>query len=268
VKRYFANFAAAIVGILVFLSTKPALSQGENLLPDMVTFRPSQFSIEVVGGKRLLRLSNEVVNQGRGTLELYAEKPDSGDCDGNGDPANDRLVYQRIFQDANGDHIYTRKTDKKYTDVRAGCMVFHPLHDHYHLNDFARYELKTLDSTNTTLAQSIKVSFCIIDSSHPYGDLLGSPTSRYYKSCGRNFKQGISVGWGDVYRSTLADQTIDITGIPDGNYCVFSTADPTNKLIESDDDNNSKGTKITLSTNTTVTPPVTTVTSDASSCPL
>jgi hypothetical protein len=50
--------------------------------------------------------------------------------------------------------------------------------------------------------------------------------------------QGISVGWADVYSSTLADQWIDITNVKPGKYWLEVVADPRNRIHESNEKNN------------------------------
>jgi hypothetical protein len=50
--------------------------------------------------------------------------------------------------------------------------------------------------------------------------------------------RAISVGWGDVYSWRLAGQAIDITGLPNGRYRLRSTADPFNRIPETDNTNN------------------------------
>jgi hypothetical protein len=51
-------------------------------------------------------------------------------------------------------------------------------------------------------------------------------------------RQGLSVGWVDVYDHYLPGQSIDISGLPDGTYALMSTADPYNLIQESDETNN------------------------------
>ena len=51
-------------------------------------------------------------------------------------------------------------------------------------------------------------------------------------------RQGLSVGWADVYDHYLPGQSIDISGMPDGIYALISTADPYNLIQESDETNN------------------------------
>jgi subtilase family serine protease len=50
--------------------------------------------------------------------------------------------------------------------------------------------------------------------------------------------QGISAGWGDIYSWNLPGQSINITGLANGTYRLRSTADPFNRIRETDDGNN------------------------------
>ena len=77
-----------------------------------------------------------------------------------------------------------------------------------------------------------------------------SPRYQYFTECDRSSTLGISVGWSDEYHSTLADQYVNITGVPDGTYCLTSTADPRGKLVEVSKANNAAGAKITIGGNT------------------
>ena len=49
----------------------------------------------------------------------------------------------------------------------------------------------------------------------------------------------MSVGWGDTYGWNLAGQAIDLTGSSDGKYELTVTFDPENRIIESNDADNS-----------------------------
>lgn len=52
--------------------------------------------------------------------------------------------------------------------------------------------------------------------------------------------QRVNVGWGDMYTSGSSGQSIDITGVPIGpRYWLRQTVDPTNRIHEKDETNNS-----------------------------
>jgi hypothetical protein len=77
-------------------------------------------------------------------------------------------------------------------------------------------------------------------------------------SCGQNSRQGVKVGMGDTYSSSLPDQFIDITTIADGTYRLLSVADPnttdrpSGRLIEVNDSNNAGSVDVVI-TRTSVT---------------
>jgi hypothetical protein len=54
------------------------------------------------------------------------------------------------------------------------------------------------------------------------------------------------VGWADTYGSYLAGQAINIEGLPDGEYCVAVTGDPSDIVRESNELNNEALTPVTL----------------------
>ena len=134
-----------------------------------------------------------------------------------------------------------------------GEFVFHPGHNHWHLESFSLYELWSLSESGTldkVAATSDKVSYCLRDihrNPHPnQAPRMGYGTCTY----GR---QGLSVGWVDVYDHYLPGQSIDISGLPDGTYALMSTADPYNLIQESDETNNAavvyleiKGTQVSI----------------------
>jgi Lysyl oxidase len=187
-------------------------------------------------GPHQLRFQTEIVNTHTGVLEL---RPKKEDCDGDLDPDNDRAAYQRIYRDVDDDGVFTRGVDGRFRTRLAGCTRFHPEHDHWHFEDFAQYELRN-DITGQLVAQSSKVSFCMTDSRQaPQLVVSGTPPSPYFTECDQTVPQGISVGWTDVYPDHLPGQELDVRGLLPGYYCFIEHADPANRLVESNDRNNS-----------------------------
>jgi L-ascorbate metabolism protein UlaG (beta-lactamase superfamily) len=190
------------------------------LLPDLQTLSVTQIRINhnSYTDTTLLRLTNSIWNAGFGPLELWGKVTADGAS---------HTVVQRIF-DQNGD----------YQERSVGEFVFHPGHNHWHLDSFSLYELWSLQqdgSLDSVVSTSGKVSYCLRDirrNPHPEQAIyMGYGTCTY----GR---QGLSVGWADVYDYYLPGQSIDISGIPDGTYALMSTADPFNLIQESDETNN------------------------------
>jgi hypothetical protein len=60
---------------------------------------------------------------------------------------------------------------------------------------------------------------------------------------------GLSRGWGDTYPTSLPDQAIDITGVPDGVYTVRVHADVRKAVTESNEGNNVATVKVRITGN-------------------
>ena len=95
-----------------------------------------------------------------------------------------------------------------------------------------------------TTRRGTKTSFCILDSIRVAQIGIASPS---FNTCNAH-RQGLSSGWGDVYTAGLPEQWIDMgTSVPeDGDFAISSIADPTNKLRETDEDNNSAVTNFSI----------------------
>ena len=117
---------------------------GATLLPNISTLQPTGLRMDHSDGEaRLLRFSNTIANVGVGPVELQPRKED---CNGDGNPANDRTAIQRIYRDADGDGVYLRAVDRVADTRVAGCFEFSVAHGHWHFHDFADYQL--LDVTS------------------------------------------------------------------------------------------------------------------------
>jgi hypothetical protein len=201
----------------------------EPRLPDLRTAPPRDLYIERRGGTRLLRLANLVWNSGLGPLELTGRlNPETGKTQ----------VTQRLYA-----------PDESVQDVLVGEFVFHITHAHWHVEDFARYELWALDSRGLParmVATGTKLSYCLIDTDRVDPANPSYPDSRQYMGCGRVL-QGMSPGWGDLYKADLDGQTIDISTLPDGVYALRSTANVGHWLLETDYTNNTATLYVALS---------------------
>jgi hypothetical protein len=174
-----------------------------------------------IPGRTLLRVTTATANIGAGKLELRGS---------NANPA----VYQRVFN-FNG----------TWTDRLAGTFTFHPSHGHLHFDGWLQFHLRSVtpgDGVGDIIAAGDKTSFAIFDLQSHDLSLPGAPQSSVYSG---GLTQGISVGWRDVYSSTLADQWIDVTNVPPGTYWLESVADPDNRVLESDETNNTARIQIT-----------------------
>jgi len=245
-----ASLALAGFGAIAASAPIPAAAGGGDpaLLPDVIVEPLREIQIQKRAGVKLLRFASIIGNAGAGVVEL---KPDTlaqsaeNDCDDDGDPLNDRKAFQRVFGDTDGDHVFTRGTDKVLSKRFAGCSVFHVAHNHWHFEEFARYRL-VKPKTGRVVISSEKVSFCVRDSIRFDATLPGSPGFTHYGDCTQDSITGLSIGWADYYGSTLPGQELDISGLPDGRYCLRNEADPTDRLDESDEGNNGRSTLVRI----------------------
>ncbi len=191
------------------------------LLPDLQTLPPSDLEIRLLSrGRRVLRLANTVWNSGQGPLELVGA-------------LNFATQRTRVVQ-----RVYA--SDTTVHDHLVGEFVWHPGHDHWHVEDFVLYQLWSVTpqgELERVVASSAKLSYCLIDTDVVDQEHPGFTARRHYRGCGRTL-QGLSVGWGDKYDSFLDGQSLDLTGLTDGVYVLVSRTNPTAALLEADYTNN------------------------------
>jgi hypothetical protein len=191
-------------------------------------------------GRTVIRNITRTGSAGRGPLEIAAVAPAQdipADCNGDGDPANDVMVAQRVFDDANGDGVFQRSVDTSATSSVVGCRYYHALHKHYHLERFVSFHLVDAQ-TGQVVGGNNKVSFCISDSNSFDLTLPGAPSGNYYSSDAcvpRDTVTGVSIGWADTYGWKIQGQEIDVTGLRAADYCVVTVSDPANLIAESND---------------------------------
>jgi hypothetical protein len=206
---------------------------GAALYPDLRTLRPTNLYFDRVvyadgSTHHVLRFANTVWNAGSGRLTLEGQKRSK--------------IYQRVFDAPKGGNLVQR--------IYIGNdSIYHEGHEHYHLENFASYLLLKKDASGVyqaTTKKGTKTSFCIMDTSRVSGSY-----SAQFTSCGRTY-QGMTVGWGDTYGASLIDQWVDLgtSRLADGTYAVRSTADPLNKIAESNDGNNRASTCFTVRSGT------------------
>jgi Lysyl oxidase len=243
-----AGIAAAIgaCGAALVFAADSARSraEGEQLLPDLVVRWPHELYVERRGDRIRLRVSNTVANKGKGPLELTGGE-DNPECDNGTNPG--RTTVQTIFRDsADTDSLgyFERDEDTLSDPSPAGCSRFHATHNHWHFDNFARYTLYR-EKTGKAVAGSRKVSFCVIDTGQPFGELDGSPLDRYYPqdptgqdpefpTCSETSVDGLSIGWEDTYSASLPGQGILVDGLPRGRYCLTMEADPPVDELDTD----------------------------------
>lgn len=113
-----------------------------------------------------------------------------------------------------------------------GLFEFASCHNHYHFRHYAIYELI---GSNGFVWKAAKRGFCMLDTDPNPAYFGSAPRAPKYRSCGAvgiPGNQGITAGWADTYRFTLAGQYFVLDGgdgqpvVPPGNYRIRITVNP------------------------------------------
>jgi Lysyl oxidase len=228
-------------------------SAATDRLPDLSMTKPTSLRMENSGGQRRLRMSTTIVNIGPGAFETRASRRNTGQ--------STMIVSQRIYNSSGGTRVQSTTEVARY----AGDG-----HNHWHVQNVAHYELYAKSGKGPALKGDSKVGFCFFDTNAYRLSLPGAPGGRQYvqTGCGTQnslfVKNGLSVGWSDVYPWNIGLQWINVTGLPAGEYLLKLTVNPNGQFKETRTSNNCNWTRIRIpSTGSTVT-----VLSSGSSCTL
>lgn len=199
----------------------PLVEAQVDLPPDIIVREDDLYDnlVDENDGRRFLRFGTGTANVGTGPLYLRG-----GEISG-----TTREVWQRIFRD-----------DGSWYERLAGHFIYHPEHDHVHIENWTVYRVREVvgdDGVGAVLAEGPKTSFCIIDFGVYDDTLPGFDPNPQFTSCGGDV-QGLSIGWIDIYDINTPGQLVEITGIPDGVYWLEVEADPDDQLLELDETNN------------------------------
>ncbi|HSO02753.1 MAG TPA: lysyl oxidase family protein, partial [Gaiellaceae bacterium] len=138
----------------------------------------------------------------------------------------------------------------------AGRLRYTPesSHSHWHLLDFQRYELRTLEGD--LVVRDRKSGFCLADH---YGlarrRVAMFSGGSFYGNCessnpgALSVEQGTSIGFTDLYPAHFHGQNLELQGVPAGIYLLVHRANPTMQLEEIDYTNNDASLRIRLTWN-------------------
>ncbi|NED97017.1 hypothetical protein G1H11_17055 [Phytoactinopolyspora alkaliphila] len=195
-----------------------------SLPAEDVHVRPADGGLE-------LRFTAALANAGDGPLVLMPDE--AGDC-----PEGQRHASQLVHRDVDGDDSFDPDRDTATRRFPAGCMVFHPDHDHWHFDASAGYAL-TRPGESRPVSATEKVSFCMRDNRRLEGERWAD-ASEHYGDCERDTVQGVTPGFADIYDADLPGQALKLPDdLEDGVYCLELTADPEGLIRETDDEDNS-----------------------------
>ena len=144
------------------------------------------------------------------------------------------------------------RTVRTYDDAGRLRYTPSPSHTHWHLLDFQRYELRTLDGE--LVVRDRKSGFCLADHYGLARRRVQSFTGgRFYGNCAASnpralsVEQGTSIGFTDLYPAHFHGQNLELAGVPAGVYVLVHRANPTLQLEEIDYTNNDASLRIRLS---------------------
>lgn len=219
----------------------PACARNDSqlLLPDLVPDPPAAVRTALRGGRRLLEFETAIGNIGDGPLIVEG-----------------RTVNTAAGTVTQGFQVINRR-DGSQCARHAGFFDFHRAHSHWHFGDFVDYELRRDDPTSGALATTgRKASYCLLDL-EPIGR-NAPPRQLTNQTCNtQEGMQGISVGWKDVYERTLPDQNLDLddpVSVAKGPYFVVNMVDASNRIWESNENNNRSFTQTSVTINGRVFP--------------
>jgi hypothetical protein len=231
------RMAVLLLASLVLLLASMRAHANDEQLPNVVPLPPYDIRIDLADGeiygdpdaKLALRFSVAIENTGAYALEMRAV----------GREPSEYLPGATRRGAAQCIRWVSRLCNET---VPVGEFVWHEAHGHWHVADYALYELRRLDENGAPdmteaglVTTAHKVSFCLQDSKQadapPPSDDPLTPVP-LYPSC-NEYVQGISPGWADVYDYGLDDQQIPVLGIPDGIYALVVRINPDRAIHQS-----------------------------------
>jgi len=205
---------------------RSAVPETEPLYPDLLVLPPHNLTLQSLPSKEggpFLRFGNSIANVGQGPLELRADT---------GAVRDGFVVTQRVYN----------SLGKVALEQDIGQFVHHPPHDHWHMEDFVRYEIWSSSPAgllSAKLVSSGKISYCMTDVRLGRKLPVAGEKAPYplYVACD-NQRQGLSVGWIDTYYFNYPGQTLDVGELTSGVYALRSVVDPDDQVRELEEGNN------------------------------
>ena len=201
-----------------------------ELLPDFDQRAP--FRLTMAGTK--LGFASATDNIGDGPVWVRGSRPV---------PAGTMRAQQLVRMSDRSVRTYDDAGRLRYTPS--------PSHTHWHLLDFQRYELRTLDGD--LVVRDRKSGFCLADH---YGlarrRVQAFTGGHFYGNCAASnpralsVEQGTSIGFTDLYPAHFHGQNLELRGVPAGDLRARPPGEPDAQLEEIDYTNNAASLRIRL----------------------
>jgi Lysyl oxidase len=230
---------AVALGAAAFAAVPPGtrgISPDSLRLPDLDQELPWDLEVTSTARGHRLGFASAVSNVGYGTLIVSGRRERS----------TSTMTADQLIESADGPMAVVDGVGRlRYVRSRD--------HEHWHLLDFERYELRSIGGTRRVTDR--KTGFCLGDRYRTRGRALPaeSPAPRYTSRCGLGatgrlrLVEGISVGYGDDYRANLEGQSLSLTGLPAGRYVLVHRVNVGRRLRESNYGNNASSLLLRLS---------------------
>jgi Lysyl oxidase/WD40-like Beta Propeller Repeat len=201
-------------------------------LPDVVERPPTGLMVSSTSGRWLLGFTTAVDNVGDGPFVVVGRRPPG---------SNVMEAAQRVTIGAGRYRIYPKVGLLHYQSANN--------HHHWHFQPYERYELRSRDGT--VLVRDRKQGFCLADH---YGRAPGVPHGppAFLGNCAWgdplavSLVEGTSVGYTDIYPAYFHGQSLDITGVPAGQYLIVNRVNPFLRFRELRYDNDAAALAIRL----------------------
>ena len=202
---------------------QPRPSVAERL-PDVVERPPTDLRTSNSSGRWLLGFTTAVDNMGTGPIVVVGRR------------APGAAVMRAVQRVTLGPGRY-----RVYPDV--GLLHYQSVgnHHHWHFQPYERYELRTLDGR--VVVRDHKQGFCLADHYGRAPGIAHGPPF-FLGNCAwgdpraTSLVEGTSVGYTDIYPAYFHGQSVDITGVPAGNYLLVNRVNPFLRFRELRYDNN------------------------------
>ncbi len=255
-----AVVAAALLLLALGACVRLPAAAGATLLPNLVADPPDTQSIATdtsTGTPRLLlRFNGYIHNKGPGAVDFRGSREapkvsqsvteEVEKAREKEEPLPQKVeeelaippmkTFQRLFTT----NAEEKNIERAHVDEpSSGELVYSSAdgHHHWHLQKIARYSLWNASKT-AEVAPAQKVGFCLDDSQHvetsigPSSAVYSDNVAPFREFCQRyrpnatSLFEGISVGWRDVYSSSLAFQWVDLTNVLPGEYWLREDVNP------------------------------------------
>jgi hypothetical protein len=248
------EFRRAVLLALALAVVAAWPAHAAEVLPDIDMRAPSNVQLTTNGGQSFVAFTSRVESRGPGILKLLGQRSDT---------SQDTMSVTQVLLD--GISVDSAKVARTVPDV--GRMQFSPAggHNHWHFLRFEDYMLLSVPDLNF-VAPTRKTGFCLVGLNVGFGCgsndttrlQIGDPAEATVGSGPFPATQAMGLLSGtapgsdfngnrssvDVYQPTVEGQDIEITGIPNGRYCLSFVVNPEDRILETTTADNGASTLI------------------------